>query len=120
MASKMNAFLVTACLIFAVDATAMTVSEWRQLSPAGQQYYIIGVLDGWDNLGTITLTSLAEEKPPVGIGFTKQIECAVGMAYAQINVIIQKYMANNPSQWNNTMALLVWPALAEVCAQASK
>jgi|SRR5215813_1065835 len=118
MASKVNAFLVTACVIFAVDATAMTGSEWRQLSPAAQQYYIIGVLDGWDNLGTITL--LAEEKPSVGIGFTKQIECAVGMAYAQINVIIQKYMENNPSQWNNSMALLVWPALAEVCAPASK
>ena len=118
MASKMNAFLVTACVIFAIDATAMTGSEWRQLSPAAQQYYIIGVLDGWDNLGTITL--LAEEKPPVGIGFTKQIECAVGMAYAQINVIIRKYMENNPSQWNNSMALLVWPALAELCAPASK
>jgi len=57
MASKVNAFLVTACVIFAVDATAMTGSEWRQLSPAAQQYYIIGVLDGWDNLGTITFIS---------------------------------------------------------------
>ena len=118
MATKVNAFFVTACLLSAVDAAAITGSEWRQLSPAAQQYYVIGVLDGWDNLGTITL--LAEQKSPVGIGFTKQIECTVGMEYAQISVIIQKYMENNPSQWHNSMVLLVWPALAEVCASASK
>ena len=118
MAKQVNAGLIAACLLFAVDATAITGNEWRQLSPAAQQYYIIGVLDGWDNLGTITL--LAEQKPPLGIGFTKQIECTAGMAYAQINVIIQKYMENNLSQWHNSMALLVWPALAEVCAPASK
>jgi hypothetical protein len=93
MATK--TFLIAACLLFAVDATAITGSEWRQISQAAQQYYIIGVLDGWDNLGTITL--LAEQKSPVGIGFTKQIECTVGLEYAQINVIIQKYMENNPS-----------------------
>jgi len=116
MATK--AFLIAGCLLFAVDATAITGNEWRQLSLAAQQYYIIGVLDGWDNLGTITL--LAEQKSPLGIGFTKQIECTVGMEYAQINVIIQKYMENNTSQWHNSMVLLVWPALAEVCAQPSK
>jgi hypothetical protein len=118
MAKKVNAFLIAACLLFPADATAITASEWRQLPPAVQHYYIIGVLDGWDNIGTITL--LTEQKPPVGIGFTKQIECTAGMTYAQINVILQKYMENNPSQWHNSMVLLLWPALAEVCASASK
>jgi hypothetical protein len=118
MATKVNALLIAACLLFAVDAPAITGNEWRQLSQTAQQYYIIGVLDGWDNLGTITL--LAEQKPPLESGFTKQIECTAGMAYAQINVIIQKYMENNPSQWNNSMVLLVWPALAEVCTPATK
>src|SRR5262245_61860938 len=66
-----------------------------RLSQTAQQYYIIGVLDGWDNLGTITLS--AEQQPPLGTGFTKQIECTVGMASVQINAIIQKYMENNPS-----------------------
>jgi hypothetical protein len=118
MGTKVNGFLIAACLLFAVDATAITGSEWKQLPPAVQHYYIIGVLDGWNNVGTITL--LAEEKAPIGSGFTKQIECTAGMAYTQINAIIQKYMENNPSQWHNSMALLLWPALAEVCAPASK
>jgi hypothetical protein len=118
MARAMSAFLLTLCLLFTAEAKAVTGNEWRQLSQTAQQYYIIGVLDGWDNLGTITL--LAEQQSPVGIGFTKQIECTIGMAYAQINAIIQKYMENNPSQWHNSMVLLVWPALAEVCAPASK
>ena len=118
MATKVNALLIAACLLFAVDAPAITGNEWRQLSQTAQQYYIIAVLDGWDNLGTITL--LAEQQSPVGIGFTKQIECTIGMAYPQINFIIQKYMENNPSQWHYSMPLLLWPALAGVCAPATK
>jgi hypothetical protein len=119
MAIKMNVFLIAAFLLFAVDAAAISGSEWRHLSPAAQQYYIIGILDGWDNLGTITLL-LAEQRSPVGIGFTKEIGCTIEMEYAQINFIIQKYMENHPSQWHNSMPLLVWPALAEVCAPANK
>jgi hypothetical protein len=118
MVRAVNAFLITLCLLFAVDAEAISGDEWRRLSQTAQRYYVIGVLDGWDNLGTITL--LAEQQPPLGTGFTKQIECTAGMAYAQINVIIQKYMENNPSQWHNSMVLLVWPALAEVCTPATK
>jgi len=76
-----------------------------RLSQTAQQYYIVGVLDGWDNLGTITL--LAEQQPPVGTGFTKQIDCTVEMASVQINGIIQKYMENNRSQWHYNMALLM-------------
>jgi len=117
MARKVNV-LIAACLLFAVDAEAISGDEWRQLSQTAQQYYVIGVLDGWDNLGTITL--LAEQRPPVGTGFTKQIDCTVGMASVQINAIIQKYMENNRSQWHYNMALLVWTALDEVCASTSK
>jgi hypothetical protein len=46
MATKVNAFLIAACLLFVVDASAITGNEWRQLSQTAQQYYIIGVLDG--------------------------------------------------------------------------
>ena len=117
MARKVNV-LITACLLFAVDAEAISGDEWRRLSQTAREYYVIGVLDGWDNLGTITL--LAEQQPPVGTGFTKQIDCTLGMASVQINAIIQKYMENNPSQWHSNMALLVWTALDEVCASTSK
>ena len=117
MARKANV-LIAACLLFAVDAEAISGDEWRRLSQTAQQYYVIGVLDGWDNLGTITL--LAEQQPPVGTGFTKQIDCTLGMASVQINAIIQKYMENNRSQWHYNMALLVWTALDEVCASTSK
>src|SRR5262245_61106505 len=54
MARKVNV-LIAACLLFAVDAEAISGDEWRRLSQTAQQYYVIGVLDGWDNLGTITL-----------------------------------------------------------------
>jgi hypothetical protein len=34
MTRKVKAFLITVCLLFAVDATALTGDEWRQLSEA--------------------------------------------------------------------------------------
>jgi len=117
MARKVNV-LIAACLLFAVDAEAISGDEWRRLSQTAQQYYVIGVLDGWDNLETITL--LAEQQHPVGTGFTKRLDCTEGMASVQINAIIQKYMENNRSQWHYNMALLVWTALDEVCASTSK
>jgi hypothetical protein len=118
MARTVRMFLMTACLLWAVEAEAITGNQWRELTRAEQAYYIIGVLDGWDDLGDTTLQ--AKERTPVVTGFTKLVKCAVGMAYAQIHAIIQKYMENNPAKWHSSMALLVWFALNEGCAPTGK
>jgi hypothetical protein len=118
MAIKVNAFLTTVCLLFAVEANALSGNQWKQLSLTQQQYYVMGVLDGWDDLEDTILR--AKEQTPIVSAFTKLVSCVEGMAHSQIHVIIQKYMENNPAKWHFGMALLVWNALHEVCVSKSK
>src|SRR4029453_17694131 len=118
MVRTVNAFLIAVWLLFAVEANAITGNDWRRLPLAAQHYYIIGVLDGWDNLGTIAL--LAKQPLSVVTRLAEHIKCTAEMPYEQIVAIVQKYMDNNPSQWHYDMASLTWNAVNEACAPASK
>jgi hypothetical protein len=118
MAIKVSAFLTTVCLLFAVEANALSVNQWKGLSLTQQQYYVIGVFDGGYAFRDTILQ--AQEQTPVITGFTKLVECAAGMEFVQILAIIQKYLENNPAEWHYGMALLVLTALNEACAPKSK
>ena len=50
MARKVNAFLMTFCLLFASDAKAISGNEWKQLDPGEQRFYVVGVVDAWQHL----------------------------------------------------------------------
>jgi hypothetical protein len=90
-------FLIIACVLFAVEANAISGNQWKQLSQTQQQTYVIGVLDAWDNLAQVAL--LVKQQPSSVTGFTELVKCVQkGMSYSQINAIVQKYMENNPSQ----------------------
>jgi hypothetical protein len=65
MARTVNAFLITLCLLFAVEANAISGNEWRGLTRGEQASYVIGVVDGWENLGETAKRLLAKEQPPV-------------------------------------------------------
>ena len=118
MVRTVNAFLIAVWLLFAVEANAITGNDWRRLPLAAQHYYIIGVLDGWDNLGTIAL--LAKQPLSVVTRLAEHIKCTAEMPYEQIVAIVQNYMDNNLGQWNDVMASLVWLALDDVCPPTSK
>ena len=99
MAIKLSAFLTTACLLFAVEAGAITGNDWRRLDQSHQQGYVIGVVDAWRHLEAVA--SLDNKRPPGAALtiFTTLIECVSqkGMPYSQIYAIVEKYMENNPS-----------------------
>jgi hypothetical protein len=42
------------------------------------------------------------------------------MAYEQTVAIIDKYMQNNPAEWHQSMASLVWVAMNEACTPKEK
>ena len=102
MVRTVNAFLIAVWLLFAVETKAITGNDWRRLPLAAQHYYIIGVLDGWDNLGTL----LAKQPLSVVTRLAEHIKCTAEMPYEQIVAFVQKYMDNNPDQWNDVMASL--------------
>jgi hypothetical protein len=120
MARKVNAFLMTICLIFAVDAMAITGNEWKQLTPAGQQAYVAGVIDTWNGVGqrATVMKKMGHGGSLNELFFTDLHECVSvrnRMPYGQIVAIVKKYMDNNPSGWHYSMADSVYEALSEAC-----
>ena len=117
MVRKVKAFLMAVCLLFAVEATATSGNEWKQLTETQRLHYIAGVLDAWDDLGAMVP---ANQQSSVVTSFAKLVRCAGGMYYTQIDVIVQKYMENHPAKWHGGMVSLLWLALNEACEPTSK
>jgi len=117
--------LILCFVLFAVSASAKTGNEWRNLSLAARQGYVMGVLDAWRDAEDMRIASLRREKdkksieilsnmPPV---ITHIVECMGGkMTYGQIIAIVDKYIENNPEQWHHSMVSLIWTATHEACA----
>jgi Rap1a immunity proteins len=120
MARAMNAFLITLCLLFAVDAEAISGNDWKQIDPEEQRFYVVGVVDAWQHLEQVASRSVIPPSGAITV-FTKIVKCVEkGMTYAQMVAIVQKYMENNPPKWHYGMTSLVWSALNEACAPTSK
>ena len=120
MARKLNAFLMTFCLLFASDAKAISGNEWKQLDPGEQRFYVVGVVDAWQHLEQVASLSVIPPSGAITI-FTKLVKCvSEGMTYGQMVAIVQKYMENNPAGWHYGMVSLVWSALNQVCVPTSK
>jgi hypothetical protein len=71
MARKVNAFLMTFCLLFASDAKAISGNEWKRLDPGEQRFYVVGVVDAWQHLEQVashafSQTALGKRSSPVG------------------------------------------------------
>ena len=118
MARKVNAFLIAVCLLWAVEAGAISGNEWRGLPKLAQASYVAGVVDTWKSL--VQASFDAKQQSPVITVLTKVTACATGMEYDQIHAIVQKYIETHPAVWHGNMATLVWSAFDEVCAPTSK
>jgi hypothetical protein len=103
MARTVKAFLVTICLLFAVEARAISGNEWRQLSQTAQVYYVIGVFDGSSEFKDTILQT--QEQTPVITGFEKVANCAAGMQVGQVLAIIQRYVETNPAEWHRRVSI---------------
>jgi hypothetical protein len=119
MLKKVKAFLVTICLLWAVEAGAISGNEWRGLPKLAQASYVAGVFDTWKSL--VQASFDAQQQSPVITVLTKVTTCVTGMDYDQIAAIVRKYIENNPAEWHQNMAELVWSAFFnEVCAPKSR
>jgi Rap1a immunity proteins len=102
-----------------VTFSAATGNEWRALSPATRDGYLLGVLDAWVLLDAVTKESVQ----PVGRAsiFTRLVGClGKDMTYGQAIAIVEKYMQDNPSEWHQNMAFLAWIAIDRACAAVEK
>jgi Ssp1 endopeptidase immunity protein Rap1a len=121
MARKVNAFLITLCLLFASEASAISGNEWQQGNTDEQRFYVWGVIDAWQHLKQVAALSVLPPSGAITI-FTKLAKCVSerGMTYGQMFAIVQKYMENNPAEWHYAMVSLVWSALNRGCVPTGK
>ena len=114
MVRRVNPFLITLCLLFAVDAKALTGNQWKELSQVTQGYYVMGVIDGWRYVGAAAL-AIKERNTS-----TELIKCVMKIPYSQTIAIVQKYAQDNPAKWHYSMEELIWLAAVEACDAMSK
>ena len=107
-------------VVLIADATAMDGNGWKQLPPGAQQSYIMGVVDTWGNVAELVK---ALNRQPMGVEkiFIDHVACAQEkMTYAQMIAIVDKFIADNPSQWHYSMPSLISDALRAACTTRQK
>lgn len=84
-----------------IHTSGITGNHYLTLPEIAKRAYIAGVLDGF---------CAAEVNDPNPI-FNKVIE---GMTLGQLKAIIEKYMQDNPQEWNNPMSVIVTVAVCSI------
>ena len=75
----------------------------------------MGVVDTWGNI--VQMYQVTKEVPNIATdSFVRLNNCmAKGMTYNQIFAIVEKFMADDPSQWHTEMSSIVWAAINNAC-----
>ena len=79
---------------------------YLKLPEAAKGTYVMGVVDGL--LGAPVFD--APRKKTVWLE-----HCIVGMSSEQLAAIVDKYLRENPAQWNWAMNVLVYSAMSDAC-----
>ena len=104
-------------LCYAVSGAAeVTGNKWRDLPPSAQLAYVLGVLDAWQVMGPV-LAAVAPTEETAARVFSSIANCAgdKGMTGGQIETIVKEYVNENPAEWPDRMAVLVWSAMTAAC-----
>lgn len=114
---NLSTFAVTLCLVFAsrgvlaadafeIKRGFLTGNEYRALAYSEKRGYAMGFLDG------VFISPL--------YGASKQRlrtveQCTVGMTNDQMVAILDKWLADNPGRWHESMISLAFGALRDSC-----
>lgn len=114
LAAVTCAALSTAALAGADASTPITImsyqtgSTYEALTEFERGQYLQGAIDG------MIIGSLASGDRQRGEQLGR---CISGMLSNQVLAIVDKYMADNPAQWDQRMNLLTYNAMQGACAQ---
>ena len=119
----MKTFLMLISLVLssiATDAYAVTGNDWRTLSKPSRDAFVLGVMESWLDLIVLADKGGRESNSAIVQQYRVVIDCSKGRPYSQTIAIVEKYMENNPSEWNSTMPSIVWEAIYESCPSKEK
>jgi len=84
----------------------LTGNSFRELSHPVKRGYAAGFIDG-------LFMSPIFDAPKAEVRWIEA--CAEGMSSEQIVAILNKYLADNPARWHESMNVLAWVAMKESC-----
>ena len=130
METQSNRRVLTVLLIIfllcrAETAFAISVNDWLKLNQPAQIVYITGVMDVWDEEVTVCKNkeyiSLGKELELGGLCdraklfYEPVVLCIRNILRTQIWAIVEKYVKDNPEEWETSMSGYVWLALRKAC-----
>ena len=95
-------------------------NQFLEFEATEKELYLIGVLDGFvtaDFLNPLGEGESYEDSKPrlkIVLKFRDCMKSKIGSS-RQFKAIMDKYMNNNPEEWNQTMNLLVWNVISDLC-----
>jgi hypothetical protein len=106
-------------LLLALPAAAqISGNDWRTLPLASRAAYVLGVVNGWQHLATLTDYGNKIGGPPSVAPAAEMLVEVVhcldrnkGMTNEQIVAIVEKYMKESPAEWHYGMPSLIWAAI---------
>lgn len=81
-------------------------NDYRTHGDSERAEYVMGVLDG-------LLAAPVFGAPKKNLAWLEA--CTVGMTNDQVTAIVDKYLRENPEQWNEGMNVLVYSAMLGAC-----
>jgi hypothetical protein len=96
------------------SAGVLVGHDWSQLPPIAREAYVVGTIDAWQVVDAVV--DVPTRSLPVGI-FNVVTSCAVnrGMTGHETFAVVERYMAERPTEWDKAMAVLVFQAMVATC-----
>src|SRR4051812_13537992 len=91
-------------------AVVMSAKEWQQWPQAMKRSYVWGVIDTWSNIPGVSRPVNERRR---GATPYVRLAAAVGksMTYDALYTMVEKYVADNPSQVHADMTIIIWSAV---------
>jgi hypothetical protein len=92
----------------------MSGNEWRDWPAAMKRSYVWGVIDTWSNIPEVP--RFVNERRSYPTPSARLADClGKSMTYYQVYVLVEKFMADNPSQRHADMTRIIWAVVNKAC-----
>lgn len=85
----------------------MSGNEWKDWPAAMRRSYVWGVIDTWNNIPEVPkFLNVRRSYPTPSARLADRL--GKSMTYHQLYVLVEKFMADNPSQGHADMTSIIW------------
>jgi hypothetical protein len=89
----------------------MTGQEFRELSEAEQQGYVMGIVDG------MLMAPVFGGGDDATRSTQRFLDCLKGMNSLQLAAVARKHLESYPERWHESMRFLFWQAWLPICPE---